>query len=212
MNDYIDVTIPLKTGQMVYPTDSPCEIKINSKISEGSAFNISSLSLSAHTGTHIDAPYHFIDRGKKIDEISLKHFIGRAKVFDFSDNDRCVDLNDIKDKNIEKGDIVLLKTKNSKRLLEKDFFENYVYLTGGAAKYLARKQIITFGFDYITIDKYGVLDYPAHYKLLGDDIVIIEGINLTDIKEGNYDIIALPLKIENGDGAPARVLLKKIDC
>ena len=111
---------------------------------------------------------------------------------------------------IENGDIVLIKTKNSNRVLDDEFFEKFVYLTGDAAEYLADKEILTFGFDYLTVDKCSNTEYPVHYTLLSKGIIIIEGLNLSEISEGEYDIIALPLKILDGDGSPARVMLRKI--
>ena len=178
------------------------------RISGGDIVNLTEISLSAHTGTHIDAPYHFFDDGKKIDELDETQLIGIAKVFDLSDKQYYIDKNDLAKKSIDKGDIVLLKTKNSSRLNEDSFFEDYVYINEEAAAYLAEREIATLGFDYLSPDAYGDPDYPCHQLLLGRGTVIIEGLNLSDIEEGEYEIIALPLKIADGDGAPARVLLK----
>jgi arylformamidase len=171
--------------------------------------NLTDISMSAHTGTHMDAPAHFIKEGKTIDEIGFKHLIGKAKVLDFSDKEYYIDATDLENKGIEKGDIVLLKTKNSERLLETEYFYDYVYLTEEAAAFLTDKQVATVGLDFLTIDAPETPDYPCHYILLGQEIVIIEGLNLSEVSAGEYWMIALPMKIMGADGAPARVLLKK---
>jgi len=210
MSDYIDVTLPIKTGQMHYPTDTACTVKKVLSIADSDIVNLTDLAMSAHTGTHTDAPAHFIADGKTIDQLGTEHFIGRAKVFDFSDKLFYIDKNDLMDKGIEKGDRVLLKTSSSQRLMEPEYFYDYVYLTAEAAVYLAEKEVLTVGIDFLTIDANDP-DYPAHYALLGAGIVIIEGINLCDVEAGEYEMIALPIKIAGGDGAPTRVLLKKRD-
>lgn len=211
MSEYIDVTLPIKTGQMHYPADTPCTLKRVLSIADGDKVNLTDLNMSAHTGTHADAPAHFIQGGKTIDEMEISHFIGRAKVLDFSDKEYYIDATDLADKGIEKGDIILLKTHNSARLHEAEYLTDYVYLTAEAAEYLAEREILTVGIDFLTIDGPDT-DFPAHYALLGAGIVIFEGLNLLDIEAGEYEMVALPIKIAGGDGAPARVLLKKNGC
>ena len=210
MKEYLDITLPIRHGMLMYPTDRPCMVEKAMSTANGDIVNLTELSLSAHTGTHIDAPYHFFEDGKKIDELNEKQLVGKAMVFDFSDKQYYIDKNDLTNKDIQKGDIILLKTKNSKRLFEDTFFEDYVYVNEEAAAYLAEKEIAALGFDYLSPDAYGNPDYPCHQLLLGIGAVIIEGLNLSDIVEGEYEIVALPLKIAGGDGAPARVLLKRI--
>lgn len=208
MDTYIDISLPLKTGVMQYPSDIRCRIDRTMSIADGNAFNLTNLHLSAHTGTHVDAPRHFFDDGKAIDELPPCHFIGKARVLDFSEKKTCVDADDLAKKPINAGDIVLLKTANSPRMRADEFFSDYVYLAESGAKRLAEKGVVTLGIDALSIDGAENPDYPSHRILLGQGIVVIEGLNLSGVSEGEYTMIASPLKIEGGDGAPARVWLK----
>ena len=209
MSEYIDVTVPFRDGMMCFPTDPPCRIKPFMEISKGDIVNLSVLDMGSHTGTHMDAPRHFIDDGPAIDELSTRHFLGRAKLFDFTGKETCIDLADVKGLDIGEGDIVLFKTRNSALMRDTVFHTDFVYLTPEAARWLADRGIVTFGFDYLSIEGYGAEDFGAHYAILGAGIVIIEGLDLSDVGAGEYEIIALPMLIAGGNGSPVRVLLKK---
>ena len=210
MSEYIDVTIPFRDGMMCFSTDPPCRIKPHREIGKGDIVNLSVIDMGSHTGTHIDAPKHFIDEGRTIDELDTRHFIGRTKVFDFSDKEECIELSDVQGLDIGEGDIVLFKTRNSLLMRGQTFNEDFVYLTPPAAEWIRDRGIVTLGFDFLSIEKYGSEDFGAHYALLGAGIVIIEGLDLTDVEAGDYEIIALPMLIAGGNGSPVRVLLKKL--
>jgi arylformamidase len=186
------------------------KIKETASIKRGDIVNVSSISMGSHTGTHADAPKHFYDQGLTIDQLSLDYFIGPAKVFELLDRST-ISKADLQPFEILKGDIILLKTRNSALLTKTEFDPYFTYLEPEAAEYLAEIGIRTFGFDYLTIDSYGSLDFKAHYTLLSKDIVIIEGLNLSEIDPGKYQMVAMPLKLKDGNGSPARVVLIKED-
>lgn len=211
MHGYYDVTVPFKNGMMCFPTDPQCRISTHWAIKKGDIVNLSILEFGSHTGTHIDAPKHFIDNGKTVDELDNCCFIGQAKVFDFSHLSCCIDISDLEGMDIRKGDIVLFKTTNSSLMRTQTFSEDFVFITSAAAEWLAEKRIATLGFDFLSVEKYGGGDsFGAHYALLGSNVVIIEGLDLTEITAGVYEMISLPMLIKGGNGSPIRVLLKKI--
>ncbi len=211
MYGYIDVTVPFYDGMMCFPTDPQCSIKPHWSVKNGDIVNLSILNFGSHTGTHIDAPNHFIDSGKTVDMLDIGCFVGRAKVFDFSDKPCCIDTGDVEGLDIGKGDIVLFKTKNSSLMREQTFREDFVYISPDAAKWLAVKGIATLGFDFLSVEKFGGGDgFGAHYALLGAGVVIIEGLDMTDITAGVYEIVSLPMLIKGGNGSPIRVLLKEL--
>lgn len=191
---------------MCFPTDPQCSIEPYWTIQKGDIVNLSVFSFGSHTGTHIDAPYHFIDSGKRIDELNMHHFIGNAKVFAFEGKD-CIDYHDVAGLGIQEGDIVLFKTKNSEYMRNRTFREDFAYITRAAAGYLADREIATLGFDFLSIEQFGSKDFPAHNALLGKGIVIIEGLNLTEVDAGEYQMLSLPMLVKGGNGSPIRVLL-----
>jgi len=210
MSDYIDVTVPFEDKMMCFPTDPQCSIRPHWRIANGDIVNLCVYEFGSHTGTHIDAPNHFVDGGKTIDELSERHFLGIAKVFDFSNNDRCIDISDVDNLDVKAGDIVLFKTRNSHLMRTQTFSEEFVYITPETARFLAGSQIATFGFDFLSIEEFGGGDgFGAHYALLGAGVVIIEGLDLSDVTAGEYDIVSLPMLVKGGNGSPIRVLLKE---
>lgn len=211
MNDYIDVTVPFTDGMMSFPTDPQCRIRPHWTIENGDIVNLSILEFGSHTGTHIDAPKHFTDNGKTVDELDIRCFIGRAKVFDFSDRLGSISISDVEGLNICEGDIVLFKTANSALMRKQVFRKDFVFISPAAAAWLAQKRIATLGFDFLSVEKFGGGDgFGAHHALLGAGIVIIEGMDLTEAEAGGYEMISLPMLIKGGNGSPIRVLLSKI--
>lgn len=203
---YYDVSMALCEEIPVFPGDPGLEITSHMSISNGDKANVSVISMGSHTGTHIDAPKHFIDTGAAIDELPPEYFMGEAKVFEIPDKD-AVTFEDISSLDIEKGDIVLFKTRNSKERKTREFNKNSVYIAPDAASYLAEIGIKTVGIDYLSVERFGSEFCEVHHTLLESGIVIIEGLNLDGIKPGKYEISALPLKISGGNGSPARVVL-----
>ncbi|HOJ93012.1 MAG TPA: cyclase family protein [Dictyoglomaceae bacterium] len=209
-NNPIDVSLLIHENLVFWPNDPKFEREWVSKISDGKNANLSKISLGSHTGTHIDTPYHFLEDGKKLDEIDLSRFYGLAKVFEIKNEDK-ISLGDVENLPIEKNDIILFKTKNSKLLLDNKFYENYVGLSWEAAEFLVEKEIKTVGIDYLSIGPRGEEGKKVHRILLGKEIGIIEGLNLLNVQEGKYFLFALPLKIKDGEGSPVRAMLFPIE-
>ncbi|RCX21002.1 kynurenine formamidase [Anaerobacterium chartisolvens] len=207
----IDVSRRIYPGMAVWPGDSPVEIEINSSIEKGDACNVSSIKMGLHTGTHIDAPFHFINGGKRISSLNLSHYIGTVKVFDLKVQG-FIDKSSISPLPIFEGDTVFLKTRNSLLHQTEPFCKDFIYIEESAAAYLAEKKIKTLGVDYLSIDGYSSSGYlsdghPAHHLLLSNEIGIIEGLYLKDVQEGEYFFSCLPLSIEDADGSPVRAVL-----
>jgi arylformamidase len=207
---YFDITQTITPEIIVYPGDPAVKIEQTMSIAHGNIVNLSSIAMGTHTGTHVDAPSHFYDQGLTIPELPLEFLLGPAKVFEFQEQS-VISKSDLQSCHIQRADRVLLKTKNSALLAKPEFDPTYTYVAPEAAEYLADIGIRTLGFDYLTIDPYGSLEFKAHYTLLGHDIIIIEGLNLSGITPGEYQMVALPLKLQNGNGSPARVVLIKED-
>lgn len=208
MKKYIDVTLKINEETIIYPGDAKFEKDFVCSINEGDVCNVTAISMGTHTGTHIDAPRHFYKNGRTVDSLELEKLIGHAKVFSLEDIDIIKETH-IKSLNIEKGDRVIFKTKNSKYLLDGEFRKDFVYLDKSASDYLIEKGVILIGIDSLSIEEFNSDFHEVHFDLLEKEIVIVEALDLNEVEEGDYEIIALPLKIEGGDGSPARVILVK---
>ena len=161
--------------------------------------------MGSHTGTHIDAPFHFIESGHTLNQIPLDTLIGPALVFDVPAV-RSIGVNELQ--RVPAGvERILFKTENSKRWTDEKFYEEFVYLEPEAAQMLVDRGLKVVGIDYLSIDKYKSEKHPSHFVLLGRNVVIIEGLNLSKVSPGNYRMVALPLNLQNVDGAPTRVIL-----
>ncbi len=202
----IDVSRRIYPGMAVWPGDSPVEIGINSSIKQGDACNVSSIKMGLHTGTHIDAPFHFIDGGKRICSLNLSQYIGTVKVFDLK-SEGFIDRSSISSLPIFEGDTVFLKTRNSLLHQTQPFHKEFIYIEESAARHLAEKKIKTLGVDYLSVDGYSSSEHPAHHLLLSNEIGIIEGLYLKEVQEGEYFFSCLPLFIEGADGSPVRAVL-----
>ncbi len=206
-NQYIDISVPVKNKMVHWPGDPPVLIHKVSSIEKGDGANLSLLEMSSHTGTHMDAPHHFINDGAGIDTMPLEATIGPARVIAVEDPKR-VTAGVLDRHDIQAGERVLLKTRNSERCWNTgDFVSDFVYIPAETAGYLAEKKIMTLGVDYLSVGGYQKDGRETHRILLGAGIWVIEGLNLQGIEEGAYHLICLPLKIVNGDGAPARAVL-----
>ena len=206
---WIDVTATVQSGMVHWPGELTVEIEKKSSIEDGDDANVTALSLSAHTGTHIDAPLHFIAKAKDVTQLSLEKLIGLAKVFSIRDTKK-ITADELRTFDIEPGDRILFKTNNSsKDWAALPFLENYVYMDETAASYLRDKGVFCVGVDYLSVAEKG-RGAEVHHILLEKEILIIEGLYLQNVEPGSYEMLCLPLKIQDADGAPARVLLKSI--
>jgi len=207
MNTY-DITLTIEQDMPVWPGDPHVHFENLSSILNGGDSNITHLSMSAHTGTHIDAPQHFINGGMTVDKIPVKTFLGRTYVKYFPD----VDL--ITAEILKAADIpprtrrILFKTRNSEFWArdDKEFHADYVALSADAATYLVQRGVKLVGVDYLSVAPYHNTK-PVHKILLGAGIITVEGLDLSKVSQGRYTLYCLPLKISGADGAPARAIL-----
>ncbi|MEK6256580.1 MAG: cyclase family protein [Chloroflexota bacterium] len=203
-----DITLTITPDLVVWPEDPPISIERVSKMEEGAEANVTRLNMSAHTGTHVDAPYHFIKDGSTVEDLSIRTLTGRAYVVYLPDADV------ITAAMLEKSPIpprtrrVLIRTRNSEHWTKphKTFDQNYVAVAPDAADYLIQKGVKLIGVDYLSVAPYTDL-VTTHEILLKAGIVIVEGLNLSEVEQGRYTLYCLPLKLGGSDGAPARAIL-----
>lgn len=209
---WIDATLPIYTNMISWPGDPIVQISEYKEISKGKSSNVSLLRLGSHAGTHIDAPRHFFDNAAAIDTIPADVMVGAARIIEIKDQS-VICARELKSKNIRPGQRVIFRTVNSKaRWWRKGFCKNFVFLTLPAAEYLVSRRVRLVGIDYLSVGGYCQPDAKAvHRALLSCGIWIIEGLNLTGVIPGRYDMLCLPLKIHQADAAPARVLLRARD-
>ncbi len=201
----IDISLPLSENTIVYPGNVPVSIETHSKFGKDKS-HLSKIVMGSHSGTHIDAPKHSIKDGGEIADFQIESFVGHCRVLDFSDELVEITKKSLEKKNIKKGERVLAKTRNSEVGFE-TFREDYIYLSGNGAEYLASLEIALFGIDYISVKQKGSKDNRPHIALLSKIIPIMEGINLKDVEEGEYFLSCVPLKFVNIDGSPCRAIL-----
>ena len=204
---WIDVTVPIRNGMLHWPGNPGCVIEQTEHLRRGDPATVSSLSLGVHTGTHVDAPNHFIIDGAGVDAFPLDRLLGPARVLDLGDVAR-IQQSDIEGQDIRAGDRILFKTRNSRYWKQNEFRPDYTALAPEAAAWLAARGVRTIGIDYLSI---GSPDEgpKTHQPLLAAGICVIEGLDLSRVGPGRYDLICLPLRLEGLDGAPARVVLRK---
>lgn len=203
------MTLTISDEIITWPSDPKVSIRKTRLISQGNSCNVSELKFGSHCGTHIDAPYHFEENGVKIDRIPLEHLIGIATVFDIKNKEK-IDLEDIKTLQLKSRERVIFKTINSTYWRLAEFKKDFVYVTKEAAQYLVDCGVKVVGIDYLSIEKFGNKPADTHHTFLRNDVTLIEGLDLSNVKAGDYELIALPLKIKDGDGSPARVVLRSL--
>lgn len=207
----IDISVAIDNKLPIWPGGSFPQLDVVSDMGDGKQCNETKIKIGTHTGTHIDAPLHFIKDGSTVDKLPLDIFIGDVFVAEFRD-EREITSYDIEKLDIPEGvSRILFKTSNSK-LWEKEiseFKEDYVGLTEDAAKWLVDHNIKLVGVDYLSVAKYGDI-VNVHKIILGAGIVALEGINLSGVEMGNYQLVCLPIKIPNTEGSLVRAVLLKL--
>lgn len=211
MHNWIDISATISDGMTRWPDDPAVSVSKAEEIGvNGSEANVTQISTTAHVGTHIDAPLHFVKNGMDVASITLEKLIGSAKVIQVS-NAKEITIEDVRDAGITSGARVLFRTENSETEWEhQPFKEDYVYLSTEAARFLAEKKISCVGIDYLSLGS-KENDPEVHRLMLGSGIIIIEGLKLREIESGDYEMICLPLKIKGSDGGPSRVIIRKKD-
>jgi arylformamidase len=199
-----DVSVPVRPGMIIYEGDPDLELERWESMAEGATANISRLSLGVHTGTHVDAPLHFLDDAPGTEAIDLSKLIGPAVVVDALELDGAIDADALAGLGIPEGsERVLLKTPNS-RLWESDTFTpDFARLDGSGARWVVERGIAAIGIDFLSIG-----DHEAHRVLLSAGVVPLEGLDLREVEPGEYELLCLPLRLDGSDGAPARVVLR----
>jgi arylformamidase len=199
MTEMIDISVPVWPGMIIYPGDPTVSLERVMSIADGGVCNLSRLEFGVHTGTHVDAPVHFIDGAPAAESLPLDVLIGPARVVDLTAAER---LDAAALDGIELGERILLKTRNSELWAQDSFSEDHVGLTESGAKALVAGGVRLVGIDYLTIG-----DEDAHHVLLGAGVVAVESLDLRGAEPGEYELICAPLKLVGSDGAPARALL-----
>lgn len=207
MSDWIDVSVPLRVGMVQWPGDRVFEIQRECDMGRGDEMNLSHFATSAHTGTHMDAPLHFVDGGASIDQAPLDALIGRARVIGFPGE---ITIAELEARNIGAGERLLFRTRNSDRgWPDLPFFEDFVSIPEDAALWLAHRRPALIGVDYLSVGSFENSG-PTHRAILGAGIWVVEGLNLSRIEPGHYELVCLPLKLMGAEGAPARAALRRL--
>ena len=206
-----DVTVPIRAGMPVYEGDPGVEIEAWSALAKGDSANVSFLHFGAHTGTHVDAPAHFIAGTRKIDALSLEVLVGPARVIRVPDNLNEIDSDFLARCDLNQVQRVLFHTRNS-NFWDQGFRKDFTHLLPEAAQILVEREVKLVGTDYLSIEKFHSGNHRTHLALLSQNVIIVEGLNLNDVPTGDYELICLPLRIADGagDGAPARVVLRTL--
>ena len=207
-----DITVPIRSGMPVYEGDPGVEIKAWSALAKGDSANVSSLHFGAHTGTHVDAPAHFIEGARKIDALSLETLIGPARVIRVPDEVAEIDLDFLAKCDLARIERALFHTRNSTFWSGESFRKDFAHLAPEAAEKLVDLGVKLVGIDYLSIEKFHSGHHRTHLALLSNNVVIVEGLNLSEVDAGDYELICLPLKIAEGagDGSPARAVLRTL--
>jgi arylformamidase len=205
---WIDISVTIQDGMVHWPGDPDIRIRQMLEMSRGDVCNVSVLSLGSHTGTHMDAPRHFIANGKTLDRMPLEATMGSCRVIEIKDKE-AVTVEELKPQKIRPGERILFKTRNSRRSWKTNAFdEDFIFVSKEAAAYLAERRVQTVGIDYLSVGGFKKDGVETHQALLGAGIWLIEGLNLAKVRPGKHDLCCLPLKVLNSEGAPARALLR----
>jgi len=209
INDWIDISVLLHTGMAHWPDNPPVRVERMLDMDRGDVCNVSTIAMGSHTGTHMDGPFHFLPEGKGLHEMPLYAAIGRARVIEIRDPES-IKPDELRPHAIQQGERLLFKTLNSSRCWKTDtFVEDFVYISQEAARYLASVGVQTVGIDYLSVGGYTKDGVETHRALLEAGIWIIEGLDLSQVQPGTYELICLPLKVAESDGAPARAIIRK---
>ena len=207
---WIDVSVTVRHGMPHWPDNPPIVMQRPMELLRGHACNLSHLAMGVHTGTHIDAPVHFIHQAAGVDEMPLAATMGLARVIEIADP-RVITADELRGHSLQAGERVLFRTANSPRCWQADrFVEDFVYISEQAAEHLAETRVRTVGVDYLSVGGYHADGAKIHRILLSAGIWIIEGLDLSAVRAGRYELICLPVKLHGSDGAPARALLRPL--
>jgi arylformamidase len=207
-----DITVPLTNEMPTFPGDPGVQISNWYSLDKGDPANVTRLNLGAHTGTHVDAPAHFIKGASPVESLPLDVLIGKAQVVNVPPTQTSIDKEFVANHCEQGATRLLFRTRNSQFWsdLSLGFREDFTYLELTAAEVLVKQGVRLVGIDYLSIEQFGQKDHPTHLALLSEGVVIVEGLNLSNVPAGHYELICLPMRIRSGqgDGAPARAVLR----
>jgi arylformamidase len=208
---YYDISLPISPVMPVWPGDPSIRIQQISSLVDGGELNMSRLEMGTHTLTHVDAPRHIKERGLAVDRLPLDLLIGPAVVVEPRYEGNLITATDLGELGIRGTERLLIKTRNSDLWMggPYEFEADYVSLSRDAGPWLLSKGIKLVGIDYLSVDPFDSEELEVHRTLLENEVVILEGLNLSQVPEGRYQLICLPLRVRDGDGAPARVVLMR---
>lgn len=204
----IDISVAISPSMHIYPGDPAVEVHPSSAIAMGDSSNSSRLVMGSHTGTHVDAPRHFIQDRMSVDKLPMEALVGKAYVAEVLTTAQ-ISVSDLEKAGIPSGARrILFKTVNSKLIWKaREFQPDFISLSHEGAQWLVDRGIRLVGIDYLSIERFRSANHEVHRTLLDANVVILEGLNLTGVSPGEYTLCCLPLKILGGDGAPARAVL-----
>jgi arylformamidase len=203
-----DVTRTLHPGMPTWPGEPGPELTLIKEMAAGNPADVSHLALGVHTGTHVDAPRHFIPGGAGVESLPLTALIGPARVVTIR-HQRAITLEELESAGLEGIKRVLFRTRNSDDWSDSAFKADFVYLEPDAAQWLADRGTLLIGVDYLSVESYAAVEPLTHRTLLNAGVVIVEGLDLREIGDGDYALNCLPIKLAGADGAPARVVLMR---
>ena len=207
-SEIIDISVPVYTGMVRWPGDPAVKLSRKLDLAKGDVCNYTHLSFGAHTGTHMDAPLHFVGDGESMDKLPLEATVGRCRVIEIKARQQ-IQPQHLESLRLKKGERVLFKTSNSRKSWKSNAFdEGFVSISQAAAQFLADRGVRTVGVDYLSIGGWQSDGVETHQIMLGAGIWVIEGLNLAKVKPGRYELICLPLKLIGAEGAPARAVLR----
>lgn len=208
---WIDVTASLDPATTpVYEGDAPMKFDFLRDMRKGDNFTLSVYSMGAHSGTHVDAPMHFIADGAPVDRVELDRLLGAARVIEIPDSVQAIDAAELNRHDWRGATRVLFRTRSAHRgwMDSPSFHRDFAYIAPDAAELLADANVVLIGIDYISAEQFGAPTPRTHQILLGRGIPIVEGLDLRAVRPGDYDLIVLPIKVKGHEGAPARAIMR----
>ncbi len=212
LDGWVDASATLDPATTpVYDGNTPLTFAFLMDMRKGDPLSLSSLTMGAHSGTHVDAPMHFISDGASVDQVPLTALVGSARVIDIADSVQSIDAAELNRHDWKGAERVLFRTRSSVRgwMAAPVFHHDFAYVAPDAAQLLADAGVKLVGIDYISIEKFGAPVPKTHQILLGKGIPVIEGLSLGQMQAGDYDLIVLPIKVAGHEGAPARAIMRK---
>ncbi len=208
-----DVSLPISEELPIWPGDPGISMTLSSSLARGDAANVTRLTMGVHTGTHIDAPCHFEPDGVSIDRVSLDVLMGPCRVFSLTGIEESIGRSDLEKLDFVDVLRVLFKTRNSEWWArgEEEFQKQFIHLREDGARWLLERGVKLVGVDYLSVERFKSSNHATHHALLRRGVVIVEGLNLSAVPAGDYELFALPIKLRGADGAPTRVVLRTRD-